>query len=76
MALPFPVVPVLIGAAIGAAVTYVLTTRSARKQITAAFEDAGDSLASGAKKATSTLSDAVEGATDAAKEVASNIKKK
>jgi hypothetical protein len=66
----------LIGAAIGAAVTYVLTKRSARMQVTDAFDDVGQTLAPRAKRAASALSDAVEEVTDTAKEAVSRVRKK
>jgi hypothetical protein len=75
MPLPFPILPVLIGAAIGAAVTYVLTSRSAKKQIADALDDVGETLGPKAKRAASSLSDTVDAATDTAKEAVSRVRK-
>jgi hypothetical protein len=75
MALPFPLVPVLIGAAVGAAITYVLTKRGVRKQIADSLEDLGDSVAAEAQEWTSAAKDKVEGATKTVKKTASKIGK-
>jgi hypothetical protein len=68
-----PLVPVLIGAALGAAVTYVLTTRNARKQLASALQNLGDSVEAGAEKVKSVASDAAADAQKAAKKAASKV---
>lgn len=73
MALPFPVIPVLVGAAIGAAVTYFLANRNARNQITNALQDLGNTVEAAMAKVKNVASDAVEDATDAAKKAASKV---
>ena len=73
MALPFPLIPVLIGAALGAAVTYILTTRNARKQITDTLQDLGDSVEAGAEKIKNAAADVAEETAETAKDVASKV---
>ena len=73
MALPFPLIPVLVGAAVGAAVTYIFTARSARKQITDALQELGETVEAGADKVKTAAEDTADAASDAAKKVASKI---
>jgi len=73
MALPFPLIPVLIGAAAGAAVTYILTSRSARKQITQALQDLEGSAETGAEELKAAASDKLDEAADAVKKAASKL---
>lgn len=83
----FPLIPVLVGAAAVGAVTYFIITRNpnAKKQLTNAAQDLGDSVQAGAEKLTEivsdtvddagkAVSDTVDDAGKAAKDVASNVK--
>ncbi len=62
MVLPFRLIPVLIGAAIGSVVTYILTSRNARKQLSDGLGEVGD-----------TVEDAADAVSDAAKKAASKM---
>ena len=73
MALPFPLVPVLVGAAVGAVITYILTARSARNQFTDTLQDLGESIEAGAKKAKTVAADTVEEAAGVVKDAASKV---
>lgn len=70
-----PLIPFLLGAAAGAAVTYILTTGGARNRIASAAQDLGDSVQAKAETVKSVVSDSVEGATAAAKDAASKVKR-
>ena len=74
MALPFPLLPVLIGAAVGSAVTYILTTRGIRKQLTDTLQDVGDAADDGVHEIRQRVEDVAESATDAAHKTASKIR--
>jgi len=63
----------LVGAAVGAAVTYLLTSRSTRGKITNALEDFGNTLEEEADELSSAAADKVQKATQAAKNAASKI---
>ncbi len=71
MALPFPLIPVLVGAAVGSAVTYILTSRKARKQLTDSLDDLGDAVDGVANKAKDVVEDAADVVSDAATKAAS-----
>jgi gas vesicle protein len=74
MALPF--FPLLIGAAVGAAATYILMTKKdARNRITNAAQDLTDTVEAKAGKVTSAVSDAMEDATKVVKDAASKVTK-
>jgi len=66
MALPFPLIPVLIGAAVGSAVTYILTSRKAGKRLTDSLDGIGDAAEGVAAKAKNAVEDAADAATKAA----------
>ena len=71
-----PLIPLLIGAAAGAAVTYILITKKdARNRIANAAQDLTDSVEAGAGKVKSAVSDVVDDATQAVKDVASKANK-
>ena len=73
----FPLIPVLAGAAALAAVAYIVATRNpnAKKQLTNAAQDLGDSVQAGAEKLKDVVSDTIDDAGKAAEDVASNVKK-
>ena len=72
----FPVIPVLVGGAVVAAVAYFIVTRNpnAKKQLTDAAQDLGDSVQAGAEKLKDVVSDTVDDASKALKDVASDVK--
>jgi len=70
-----PLIPVLIGAAAGAAITYVLLNSRSRNPLGNAARDLTDSAESGAGKVTSAVSGAVEDATKAVKDAANKVTK-
>lgn len=74
MALPFPIVPVLVGAAVGAAVTYLLTKVKARKDIMDSLEDLGDAVSDEAERVADAASEGIEEVSGAAKRTASKIR--
>ncbi|MGB5831005.1 MAG: YtxH domain-containing protein [Thiohalocapsa sp.] len=71
MALPFPLIPVLIGAAIGSLVTYILTARNARNQLTDAFDDIGDAAHDAVKKGADVAENTADAVGDAARKASS-----
>ena len=75
MALPFPIVPVLIGAAVGSAVTYLLTKARARKDVMDSLEDLGDAVTDEAERVADAASEGIEEAAGAAKRAASKIRR-
>jgi hypothetical protein len=66
---------VLIGAAAGAAITYILMTRKSGNPIQGAAQDFIDNVESGADKVTSGVSDTMEDATQAVKDAARKVTK-
>ena len=70
-----PLVPVLIGAAAGAAITYVVLKSRSRKPLGNAARDLTDRVESGASKVTSAVSGAVEDASRAVKDAANKVTK-
>ncbi len=70
-----PLVPLLIGAAVGAAITYFAMTRSSRNPLKGAAQDLTDSVEDGASQVTSAVSDVMEDATRAVKGVAKKVSK-
>ena len=70
-----PLVPVLIGAAAGAAITYFILNSSSRNPMGNAARDLTDSVESGAGKVTSAVSGAVEDASRAVKDAANKVTK-
>ncbi len=71
--MPLPLIPLLIGAAIGAAVTYIITNRDSQNRLTNAAQDVGDSVQAGADKLKRVVSDTVDDASSAVKDVASKV---
>lgn len=73
----FPLIPVLAGAAALAAVAYIVATRNpnAKKQLTNAAQDLGDSVQAGAEKLKDVVSDTIDDAGKTAEDVASSVKK-
>lgn len=71
--MPLPLVPLLIGAAAGAAITYVVMTRRSRDAFKNAAQDLTSSVGDGASKVTSAVSDVVEDATKAVKSAAKKV---
>jgi hypothetical protein len=71
MALPFPIVPVLIGAAVGAAITYVLTKARSRRDIMGTLEELEDTVSDSVAEAKDTAAKGVDEATKAAKKTVS-----
>ena len=73
----FPLIPVLAGAAALAAVAYIVATRNpnAKKQLTNAAQDLGDSVQAGAEKLKDVVSDTIDDAGKAAEDAASSVKK-
>lgn len=71
----FPLLPMLIGAAAGAAVTYYLTTnKDARKRLVDAAQDVGNTVQAEADKLSRVVSDKVDDASKAVQDAASNAK--
>ncbi len=71
----FPLIPILIGAAAGAAVTYYLTTnKDARKRLTDVAQDVGSSVQAEADKLSRVVADKTDDASKAVKDAASNAK--
>jgi len=71
----FPLIPVLIGAAVGAAVTYYLTTnKDARKRLSDAAQDVSGSVQARADQFTKIVSDKMDDASKAVKDAASQAK--
>lgn len=70
-----PLIPVLIGAAAGAAIAYVLLNSRSRNPPGNAARDLTDNVESGAGKVTSAVSGAVEDATKAVKDAANKVTK-
>ena len=68
-----PLIPFLLGAATGAAVTYMFVTGSTRDRIATAAQDVGDVVQAKAKQAKSVVSDNLEEAVEAAKGAASKV---
>lgn len=70
----YPLIPFVIGAAAGAAVTYFLVTnKEARKRLTDAAQEMGESVQTGADKLTKVVSDKMDDASKAVKDAASKI---
>ena len=68
----FPLIPVLIGAAAGAAVTYYLiTNRDARKRLADAAQDMSESVQSGAERFSRVVTEKMDDASKAVKDTAS-----
>ncbi len=71
----FPLIPALIGAAAGAAVTYYLiTNKNARQRLADAAQDMGDTVQTGADKLTKTVTDTVDDASKVVKDAAAQAK--
>jgi hypothetical protein len=70
-----PLVPVLIGAAAGAAITYVLLNSRSSNPLGNAARDLTDSVESGASKVTGAVSGAVEDATKVVQDAAKKVSK-
>lgn len=68
-----PLLPFLLGAATGAALTYIISNRGARRRLTSAAEEMGDVVQARAEKIKSAASDTVDKATAAAKDAASKV---
>jgi hypothetical protein len=75
MPMALPLAPLLIGAAAGAVITYVLMTKNSRTRIRNAAHDLTDSAESGADKVTDTVSGAMDDATQMLKKARSRITK-
>ena len=73
--MPLPLIPLLIGAAAGAAITYVVMNRSSRNPFKNAAQDLTDSVEGGASKVTSAVSGAMEDASRAVKDAAKKVAK-
>ncbi|MGB5736832.1 MAG: YtxH domain-containing protein [Thiohalocapsa sp.] len=65
-----PIIPVLIGAAVGVAGTYVIMDKSFRKRLSDSVHDLGDTVQSRVKHAKHGAAEIVDHATDAAKDAA------
>lgn len=65
-----PIVPVLIGAAVGAAVTYIVMDKSFRKRLSDSVHDLGDTVQSRVRDAKRGATDVLEDTADAAKDAA------
>jgi gas vesicle protein len=76
MALPFPLIPVLVGAAAGAAITFLLTKASARRRLRDSLEDLGDSVVESAEDARDAAEDAFDEASGKAEEIVSKVRKR
>jgi len=70
-----PLIPVLIGAAAGAAITYVLLNSRSRNPLGNTARDLTDSVESGAGKVKSAVTGAVDDATKAVKNAANKVSK-
>lgn len=70
-----PLIPVLIGAAAGAAITYLLLNSRAGNPLEGAGRDLADSVESGSDKVTSAVSGVVEDATKVVKDTANKVTK-
>jgi archaellum component FlaG (FlaF/FlaG flagellin family) len=65
-----PIVPVLIGAAVGAAITYVIMDKSFQKRLSDSAHDLGDTIQSRVKRAKRSATDVVDDVADAAEDAA------
>ena len=63
-----PLIPVLIGAAAGAAITYMLMVGRVRRSLADTVQDVGDTVQSKARRVKDTVTDVVDDATDAVKD--------
>lgn len=70
-----PLIPLLIGAAAGAAITYVVMNRRARNSIKDAAQDLTDSVEGEAGRVTSAVTGAMEDATKVVKDAAKKVTK-
>jgi hypothetical protein len=66
-----PILPLLVGAAAGAVVTYVIMDKSFRKRLSESVHELGDSVQSRVKHAKRGASEILDDAADAAKDAAS-----
>lgn len=67
--MPIPLIPVLIGAAAGAAVTYLIMAGKSPKNLADAAQDVGATVQSNARRVGSAMTDAVDDASGAVKGV-------
>jgi len=63
-----PIMPVLIGAAVGAAVTYVIMDKSFRKRMSDSVHDFGDTVESRVRHAKRGATEVLDDASDAPKD--------
>ena len=68
-----PLVPVFIGAAAGAAITYLFLNSRSSNPLGNVAQELTDSVESGAGKVTSAVSGAVDGATKAVKDATNKV---
>ena len=71
--MPFPIVPALIGAAVGSFVTDLAMSSRFQRKLSHSVQDLGDSLESGARRAKRRVSDVADGAADTVKEATTAV---